>query len=308
MAYAPPHNGVTPNPPYGHPEPAYQHQPQQDHAAYDHVYGYQSYENYRETTYDVTTYPLGRHHAPQDRPTTRGGEREYYGGTAQLGDMRQGNGYGGAAMPQPQPIVSYDERYEYQEPRARPPQSNHRPPPNVYKSPPINSYSQNVAQRGAYSLQAQQNGHRQEPARVDGSIQAEVGYHRNDQYDELHGDRAHDPQRSRIATSRSADAVRQPPQPVLQTQQQGHSNTYGSGAVLPGNGNHRSGSAPKSVSSRGQRQPTPPKPAAAQLPKRQSSTSTFYAGTLPRTSANSPEFSQRKDPWRPYFARYYFLG
>ena len=292
MAYAPPHYGAPPNPAYGHTEPSYQRQPQRDYAVYDRGHGYQNYENYHETTYDAIAYPPDRYHAPQDRPTAHGGEHDYYGGTFQHGNLRQGNEYGGAAIQQLKQRVGHDERYVYQELRARPPpQSNHRLPANVHRSPPVNSYPQNAAQRDAQSPQAQQNGYRQEPAGADGSMQAKVDFHRNDQYYESHGDRGHHPQRPRIATSRSADAVRQPPQPAVQSQQQGHPNSYGSGAVPLGNGNHRPGSAPKPVSSHGQRQPTPPKAAATQFPKRQSHTSLFCAGVLLRILANSVRFS-----------------
>ena len=269
MAYAQPRYGIAPNSAHGQTDPSYHRQPHQDDAAYEPGRGYQNHETYHEPAFNGTLYRLGEHHASGDRTGMRAGGNGYYGGTVPNGNMRQGGGYEGAAAPPSQQKADYNQRYAYQEHQAHPPlQMTHRPPVDVHGSPPTDIDPQNAGRFGAHRPRAQQNGHRQEAARADRSMHADVGYHRSDQYYEPRGDRGHHPQPPRIATSRSADAIRRPPQPALQSQRQEHSNSYGSGAIQPSNGNHMH--ALKPASSHGQRQPTPPKLAAAQVPKRQS--------------------------------------
>ncbi len=273
MAYAQPRYGGVPSQAHAQLEISHEPQQQQDYAVHHHGNGYQNYDNYHEPTYNSGQYQSDNYHAPHGNS---GRENGYYGGIAHLDGMRQGRGYGGAAVQQSQQGGGSDEKYAHREHRARRPQSNHRPLANGHRSPPVNPHPQAGMQLGTRRPHAQENRDRQESAWKDGSMQPDGGYQRKDHYYEPCDDQSYRPQQPPIATNRSVDVTSQLPQPAVQFQQHGNSQFHGNGVVLRGAVNHRPGSAPKPASSRAQRQPTPPKPAASQPPKRQPPLSPNY--------------------------------
>ena len=272
MSYARPRYGFASSPAYGHPETSHEPQPQQDYAFYDHSNGYPNPDSYHEHTYYSTPYQSDNYPAPRGRLAGHEEENRYYGGTAQNGGMRQDGRYGGPAMQQPQQRAGSDVSYAYREARGRlVPQSKPGPPVYTLRSPPVNRYPQAGAQPVVQSPQAQGKSYREEPARTNVPIQADAAYHQKDQYYEQRDGYSHHSQRPRIATSRSAEAVQHRPRPEIHSQQQEISNFHGARVVQAGTTSHRPSSAPKTASSQGQRQPTPPK-VTAQHSKRRSPT------------------------------------
>lgn len=266
MAYARPHYGHVQRAAYAHPEPLGEPQQERGPAVHDHGDVYQNYDNYHESTYDSTQYRSDNYYAPHDGLVGRAGDNGHYGGTARNGDTRQGGDYWGPTTQQPHSRPGYDERHAYREPRAHPPpQPNYHSSPHGTKSPLVNQHQQKGPSRGPQRTQAKQDGYYQDLASHSDSTHADRDFHRNDQYYEPREDQKYQTQRPQITSSKSAEAVNQRPPPAGQHQPQVYTEFHGNGAVQGDPGGHNPGSAPRTAPAHGQRRPTPPKLATAQL-------------------------------------------